>query len=90
MEIDDIGFATCSSIHPFGNPCLAHALDNSRAAGFYASFDCRLVRKLADGRSKGAEAIAVELAELEAAIAAMVKATPHLAARAEIIESVPG
>jgi len=34
--------------------------------------------------------IAVELAKLEAAIAAMIKATPHFAERAEIIESVPG
>ena len=36
------------------------------------------------------KAIAVELAKLEAAIAAMIKATPHFAERAEIIESVPG
>jgi transposase len=36
------------------------------------------------------KSIAVEIANLEAAIAAMVKATPHFAARAEIIESVPG
>ena len=34
--------------------------------------------------------IALELAKLEAAIAALVKATPHFAKRAEIIESVPG
>jgi transposase len=34
--------------------------------------------------------LAVELARLEAAIAALVKATPHFAKRAEIIESVPG
>jgi transposase len=34
--------------------------------------------------------IAVELAKLEAAITATIKATPHFAARAEIIESVPG
>jgi len=34
--------------------------------------------------------IAVELAKLDAAIAAMIKATPHFAERAEIIESVPG
>jgi len=34
--------------------------------------------------------IAVELAKLEAAITALVKATPHFAKRAEIIESVPG
>jgi transposase len=34
--------------------------------------------------------IAREVAELEAAIAALVKATPHLAELAEIIESVPG
>ncbi len=34
--------------------------------------------------------IAVELANLEAAITAMIKATPHFAKRAEIIESVPG
>jgi transposase len=31
-----------------------------------------------------------EIAKLEAAIAAKIKATPHLAERAEIIESVPG
>jgi len=36
------------------------------------------------------KAIAVELAKLEAAIAAMIKATPHFAERAAIIESVPG
>jgi transposase len=34
--------------------------------------------------------IALELAGLEAAIAAMIKATPHFAERAAIIESVPG
>jgi transposase len=34
--------------------------------------------------------VAVELAKLEAAITALVKATPHFARRAEIIESVPG
>jgi transposase len=34
--------------------------------------------------------VAVELARLEAAITALVKATPHFARRAEIIESVPG
>lgn len=34
--------------------------------------------------------IAAELATLEAAIVALVKATPHLAELAEIIESVPG
>jgi transposase len=34
--------------------------------------------------------IAVEVAKLEAAIAAMVEATPHFAELAEIIESVPG
>ena len=34
--------------------------------------------------------IAAELVKLEAAIAAMVKATPHFAELAEIIESVPG
>lgn len=34
--------------------------------------------------------IAGEVAKLEAAIAAMIKATPHLAELAEIIESVPG
>ena len=32
----------------------------------------------------------VEIAKLEAAIAAMIKATPHFAELAEIIESVPG
>ena len=34
--------------------------------------------------------IAVELVKIEAAIAAMIKATPHFAELAEIIESVPG
>lgn len=34
--------------------------------------------------------VAAELARLDALIAAMIKATPHFAARAEIIESVPG
>lgn len=34
--------------------------------------------------------LASEIAKLEAAIAAKIKATPHLAERAEIIESVPG
>src|ERR1700694_4117828 len=34
--------------------------------------------------------IVVEIAKIEAAIAAMIKATPHFAALAEIIESVPG
>ena len=34
--------------------------------------------------------IAAELAKLEAAITAMIKATPHFAELAEIIESVPG
>jgi transposase len=34
--------------------------------------------------------IAVEVARLEAAIAAMIKANPHFAELAEIIESVPG
>ena len=34
--------------------------------------------------------LASEIAKLEAAISAKVKATPHLAERAEIIESVPG
>ena len=34
--------------------------------------------------------IALEVAKLEAAITAMIKATPHLAELAEIIESVPG
>ena len=34
--------------------------------------------------------IAVEVAKLEAAIAALIKATPHFAELAEIIESVPG
>jgi transposase len=34
--------------------------------------------------------VATELARLEAAIAATIKATPHFAERAEIIESVPG
>ena len=36
------------------------------------------------------KAIAVELAKLEAAITALIKATAHFAERAEIIESVPG
>jgi transposase len=34
--------------------------------------------------------IALEVAELEAAITAMIRATPHFAELAEIIESVPG
>ena len=34
--------------------------------------------------------IAAEVAKLEAVIAAMIKATPHFAELAEIIESVPG
>ena len=34
--------------------------------------------------------IALEVAKLEAAIAALIKATPHFAELAEIIESVPG
>src|ERR1700692_4230150 len=34
--------------------------------------------------------IAVELVKIEAAISAMIQATPHFAKRAEIIESVPG
>ena len=34
--------------------------------------------------------VAIELARLEALIAATIKATPHFAERAEIIESVPG
>ena len=34
--------------------------------------------------------IALEVAKLEAAITAMIKATPHFAELAEIIESVPG
>src|SRR5258707_9311439 len=34
--------------------------------------------------------IALEVAKLEAAIAAMIKVTPHFAELAEIIESVPG
>jgi transposase len=42
------------------------------------------------GHARLLKAIAVEIATLEAAIAAMVKSTPHFAARAEIIESVPG
>jgi transposase len=36
------------------------------------------------------KAISAEIEKLEAAIAAKIKATPHLAERAEIIESVPG
>ena len=36
------------------------------------------------------KSLAVEIAKLEAAIAAKIKATPHFAERAEIIESVPG
>jgi transposase len=36
------------------------------------------------------KAIALEVAKLETAIAAMIKATPHLAENAAIIESVPG
>src|SRR5262249_33112364 len=34
--------------------------------------------------------IALEIAKLEAAVAALIKATPHFAELAEIIESVPG
>ncbi len=36
------------------------------------------------------KSLASEIAKLEVAIAAKIKATPHLAERAEIIESVPG
>jgi transposase len=36
------------------------------------------------------KSIALELAKIDAAIAATIKAVPHFAARAEIIESVPG
>jgi transposase len=36
------------------------------------------------------KAIAIEVAKLEAAIAALIKASPHFAETAEIIESVPG
>jgi transposase len=36
------------------------------------------------------KSLATEVAKLEAAIAAKIEATPHLAERAEIIESVPG
>ena len=36
------------------------------------------------------KAIALEVAKLEAAIAALIKASPHFAETAEIIESVPG
>ena len=43
-----------------------------------------------NGHARLLKTIAVEIAALEEAIAAMVKATPHFAARAEIIESVPG
>jgi transposase len=42
------------------------------------------------GHARLLKAIAVEIAKLETAIAAMVKATPHFAGLAEIIESVPG
>jgi transposase len=41
-------------------------------------------------RGRLAKKIASEVARLEAAIAALVKATPHFAELAEIIESVPG
>jgi transposase len=36
------------------------------------------------------KSLASEIAGLEAAISAQIKASPHLAERAEIIESVPG
>lgn len=42
------------------------------------------------GHARLLKTIASELVKLEAAIAALVKVTPHFAARAEIIESVPG
>lgn len=47
----------------------------------------RLVQKVRERLLKN---LACEIAKLEAAIAAQIKATPHLAERAEIIESVPG
>lgn len=47
----------------------------------------RLVQKV---RERLLTNLACEIAKLEAAIAAQIKATPHLAERAEIIESVPG
>jgi len=46
-----------------------------------------VVRKMQARLSKK---IALEVAKLDAAIAAMIKATPHFAKLAEIIESVPG
>ena len=41
-------------------------------------------------RARILKSLAVEIVKLEAAISAKIKATPHLAERAEIIESVPG
>ena len=41
-------------------------------------------------RERVLKSVAGEIAKLEAAISAKIKATPHLAERAEIIESVPG
>ena len=46
-----------------------------------------VVRKM---QARLLQKIALEVAKLEAAIAAMIKATPHFAELAEIIESVPG
>ena len=46
-----------------------------------------LVRK---AHARLLKALTAEIAKLEAAIAVKIKATPHLAERAEIIESVPG
>ncbi len=47
----------------------------------------RLVRKAREHLLKN---LVCEIAKIEAAISAKIKATPHLAERAEIIESVPG
>ena len=47
----------------------------------------RLVQK---ARERLLRNLICEIAKLEAAISAQIKATPHLAERAEIIESVPG
>ena len=47
----------------------------------------RLVQK---ARERLLKTLVCEIAKLEAAISVQIKATPHLAERAEIIESVPG
>jgi transposase len=55
------------------------AQNEHAAPGLVQKAHARVLKKLAS-----------EIAKLEAAIAARIKATPHLAERAEIIESVPG